>query len=334
MRCDTPNIKNMKRSEKIISQQFDFQESHLFGENEFGWLFDVSDNRPNAALWFEENREIIETRLNEKGVVLIRGTSFEGVADFDGFISVVGEKLSYEYRTTPRSELKDKVYTSTNHPASELIPLHNENSYSVSFPNKVIFGCQVASDTGGATTLADSNAVYNMLPDEIVEKFRRHGVKYVRNMGLGFDLHWQEVFQTDDKACVEQLCEKMGVAFNWDGDVLRTEQTLPATKVHPTSQLNIWFNQAHLFHHSSISEDIANELIYAFGEEGLPRNAYYGDGSILNVEALQKINQSYEQCLRSFPWEKGDLLIVDNLRVAHGRQSFTGDRTIFTGMTL
>nr|WP_275442643.1 TauD/TfdA family dioxygenase [Pseudoalteromonas sp. OOF1S-7] len=329
-----PKLKEQKRTKKLIVPQTPFTESHLFGADEFGWLIDVSKSKPNAASWLAQNKALINTRLNEKGAVLIRGTAFDGIPDFDDFICEVGEKLSYEYRSTPRSELKGRVYTSTNYPASEWIPLHNENAYSAVYPNKVIFGCQQAPETGGSTTLADSNRIFELLPEQVREKFQRFGVKYVRNMGMGFDLHWHEVFQTQDKDKVAQICSAMGINFTWNGEMLRTEQTLPAAKIHPVSKLNIWFNQAHLFHYSSIPQDIAEELISAFGEEALPRNAYYGDGSPLEVDVLDTINQTYEQCLKAFPWQKGDLLVVDNLRVAHGRQPFTGERTILTGMTL
>lgn len=309
-----------------------FQEGVLFAQDEFGWLIDTSSTRPNAIEWLEQNRILVEKRLSDKGVVLLRGTDFNTIGDFDAFISALGETLSYKYRSTPRSEIQGKVYTSTNYPAAETIPLHNENAFSTHYPSKVIFGCHVAPETGGATTLADSHQVYNLIPDEVKEKFARLGVKYVRNMGVGFDLHWHEVFQTEEKKLVEQMCIERGLSFSWQGDILRTEQTLPAIKQVPGSELNTWFNQAHLFHYSSIPKDIYTWLLGMFGEEGLPRNAYYGDGSPLETEVLTVINQVYHQCLRSFPWQQRDLLIVDNIRVAHGRAPFTGDRLILTGM--
>jgi alpha-ketoglutarate-dependent taurine dioxygenase len=315
-----------------VEQTTDFQEGALFAQDEFGWLIDTSNSRPNTIEWLEQNRTLLDKRLNEKGVVLLRGTNFNTIADFDAFISALGEKLSYKYRSTPRSELQGKVFTSTNYPATETIPLHNENAFSTRYPSKIIFGCHVAPETGGATTLADSYLVYNLIPVEIKEKFVRLGVKYVRNMGVGFDLHWHEVFQTEDKNFVQQMCTELGLSFSWQGGILRTEQTLPAIKQVPGSELNVWFNQAHLFHYSSIPNDISTWLLGMFGEEGLPRNAYYGDGSPIEIEVLTVISQIYEQCLRSFSWEQRDLLIIDNIRVAHGRAPFTGDRVILTGM--
>lgn len=315
-----------------VEQTTDFQEGALFAQDEFGWLIDTSNSRPNTIEWLEQNRTLLDKRLNEKGVILLRGTNFNTIADFDAFISALGEKLSYKYRSTPRSELQGKVYTSTNYPATETIPLHNENAFSTRYPSKIIFGCHVAPETGGATTLADSHLVYNLIPVEIKEKFVRLGVKYVRNMGGGFDLHWHEVFQTEDKNLVQQMCIELGLSFSWQGGILRTEQTLPAINQVPGSELNTWFNQAHLFHYSSIPKDISTWLLEMFGEEGLPRNAYYGDGSPLEIEVLTVINQVYDKCLRSFSWQQRDLLIVDNIRVAHGRAPFTGDRVILTGM--
>src|SRR6185295_11544764 len=107
---------------------------------------------------------------------------------------------------------------------------------------------------GGETPIADSRKVYARIDPAIRERFiAKGGVKYVRNYGTGIDLPWQEVFQTDDKAQAEHYCQKAGITFEWRGpDWLRTSQVCQAVATHPKTGDVVWFNQAHLFHVSSL----------------------------------------------------------------------------------
>jgi alpha-ketoglutarate-dependent taurine dioxygenase len=68
------------------------------------------------------------------------------------------------------------------------------------------------------------------------------------------------------------------------------------------------------------------------GEDNLPRNTYYGDGSPIEPEALQLIRDLYEQNKIVFKWQKNDLMLLDNMLYTHGRTPFTGDRKVLVGM--
>jgi alpha-ketoglutarate-dependent taurine dioxygenase len=105
-----------------------------------------------------------------------------------------------------------------------------------------------------------------------------------------------------------------------------------AIATHPQTGEAVWFNQAHLFHVTSLDEASRALLLQHFGESGLPRNAYYGDGSAIEPEALDEIREAYERETVVFPWQTGDLLLVDNMRTAHGRQPFEGTRQVLAGM--
>jgi len=102
--------------------------------------------------------------------------------------------------------------------------------------------------------------------------------------------------------------------------------------VHPRTGENLWFNQAHLFHVSSLGKEIAETLISSLGEENLPRNTYYGDGSPIEPEVLDCIRAAYEQIKIKFPWQKNDLLLLDNMLFTHGREPYTGTRKVLVGM--
>jgi hypothetical protein len=297
-------------------------------------LLNVQASATNATIWADEHKEDVQSLLKANGALLIRGLNVPGSSQFGKILSTLfgGELVEYVYRSTPRTELRGNVYTATEYPASEIIPQHNENSYSRHWPNRIGFLCMLPSETGGETPIGDSRVIYNMLPSSVREKFEAKGVMYVRNYS-DLDLPWSVVFQTDDRKLVEAYCEENELTYEWrDNGVLRTTQINPATAVHPVTGEKIWFNQAHLFHVSNLGEEIADTLTTSLGEENLPRNAYYGDGSAIEPDVLQTIRTAYEQSKIKFKWEKNDLLLLDNMLFTHGRESFTGPRKVLTGM--
>ncbi len=298
-------------------------------------LLEVDTEGYKLLEWCEAYKDQIEALLLTHGALLLRGLKFPSSKQFGQVLTTLfGEELiGYEYRSTPRTELRDNVYTATEYHPSETIPQHNESSYSNKWAMRAGFLCMLPSETGGATPLADSREVYRQIPAEIRRKFEEKQVLYVRNYG-DIDLPWTEVFQTTDRSVVEQYCRDNDLRWIWkeNGD-LRTEQINPAVAVHPTTGETVWFNQAHLFHVSSLAPEVRDSLLSVCGEDDLPRNAYYGDGSALEDEALELIRNVYRSQTFHFEWRKNDLLLIDNMLFTHGRQPFTGDRKILVGMT-
>ena len=109
-------------------------------------------------------------------------------------------------------------------------------------------------------------------------------------------------------------------------------QILAAVQRHPQTGEPLWFNQAHLFHHSALPEQVQRDLLAEMTPREFPRNVFYGDGSAIEVEALTAIRATLDAHTRAFPWQPGDVLVLDNMRCAHGRNPFQGDRKIVVGM--
>ena len=68
------------------------------------------------------------------------------------------------------------------------------------------------------------------------------------------------------------------------------------------------------------------------GEEWLPRNVYYGDGSELETSLLDEVRGVLEQEKQLFPWQSGDVLMLDNMLAAHARTPFSGPRKVVVAM--
>jgi alpha-ketoglutarate-dependent taurine dioxygenase len=285
--------------------------------------------------WARENRPWIDERLRRHGALLLSGFDLPDVEAFERFVAAASDRpMDYEDRTSPRSHVRGRVYTSTDHPPDQPILLHNENSYSFSWPMKIFFYCVTPAAEGGATPIADCRRVAAALEPALVERFRRRRVMYVRNFGDGFGLPWSEVFRTDDPAEVEAFCRRNAIEWEWkQGGRLRTRQVRPAVVDHPVTGETVWFNQALLFHPAGLAPEVRAQLLAEFGEEGLPSHARYGDGTPIESAALAAIAAAYERATVARPWRRGELLMLDNMLVAHGREPYAGPRKVVVGMS-
>lgn len=285
----------------------------------------------------QNSRNEIEQQLLKFGGILLRGFNIRSVSEFNKLANVISPRLlDYINRSTPRSKLGGKIYTATEYPAERRIPFHNENSYTLSWPNKILFFSAIAATLGGETPIADGRRVFDKINQEIIEKFNNKKILYVRNYMPGIDLSWQETFQTDDRNEVEKYCKENSIAYEWPNNgrkiELITKQVCQATLKHPLTGENVWFNQAHLFHISSLEESDRNTLTEILGENTFPRNAYYGDGSEIDISYLNQIREAYETERIEFKWQKGDVMVLDNRIMAHSRNPFSGDRKVVVAM--
>ena len=284
--------------------------------------------------WAAANKSFVESYLLRNGAILFRDFGLSSEAEFERLIGKVsGPLLDYSYRSTPRHVVSGRIYSSTEYPAHQSIPLHNENSYTRNWPMKLSFFAMQVAENGGETPIADGRRVYQSIAPEIRECFLRQGLMYVRNYGTGLDLSWQEVFQTSSKSMVEDYCRKSQMEFEWIGEnQLRTRQKAQVVATHPRTGEIVWFNQAHLFHVSRLSAEVRDWLLAAYGEQNLPRNVYFADGSAIDPAMLDEIMQVYDDLAVVFPWCAGDVLMLDNVLTAHGRKPFVGKRKVVVGI--
>ncbi|HEY0739280.1 MAG TPA: TauD/TfdA family dioxygenase [Herpetosiphonaceae bacterium] len=292
-------------------------------------------DRLSLVDWATNNRELLETMLLKHRALLFRDFNFSSVAEFEQFVKASsGELLEYRERSSPRSPVSGNVYTSTDYPADQTIFLHNEGTYWLTWPLKIFFCCVTAAEQGGETPIADCRNIFNRIDPKIRERFIEKQVMYVRNYGDGFGLSWQNAFQTTDQADVDAYCRKNVIETEWKpGNRLRTRQIRPAVRQHPTTGEMIWFNHATFFHVSTLAPEIAKALMAEFGEQDLPNNTYYGDGSPIEPSVLDELREIYRQETIAFPWQEGDVLMLDNMSVAHGRAPFVGQRKVVVGMS-
>ena len=284
--------------------------------------------------WAKNNRSIIEASLYKHGAILFRGFNMGGMKEYEQFVKAVSdEMLDYRERSSPRTQVGDRIYTSTDYPPNQSIFLHNENSYAHLWPLKIFFFCVNPGRRDGQTPIADTRKVLERIDHQIVARFRERKVLYLRNFGSGLGLSWRTVFQSKDKSAVEEYCRNAGYEVRWrEGDRLTIRRIGQAVATHPKTGEQVWFNHAAFFHVSTLGQNLREALLAEFQEEELPNNTYYGDGSPIEPSVLDEIRQAYRQEAIMFDWQQNDLLMLDNMLMAHGRAPFVGPRTILVAM--
>jgi alpha-ketoglutarate-dependent taurine dioxygenase len=334
MKADKLPLASALRRPRLISLDAELvRTGPLAGGGTFPVLVEPAAPGVDLAAWAGSNRGWIAEQLDRVGALLFRG--FE-IATPDAFertvVAACGSLLPYHERSSPRRHVQGHVYTSTEHPAHQPIFFHNENSYQHRFPGRLAFGCLEPADRGGETPISHCGRALRRIPAEVRARFLARGWMCVRNYRTGLGLSWQEVFQTASAAEVEAHCRQEGLSCVWRGDRLSTRAVRPAIAAHARTRQLSWFNHAAFFHLSTLEPDVREGLLRQVPEEELPAQTYYGDGRAIEPEALEAIRGAYAAEAVALPWQRGDLLLIDNILVAHGRTPFAGRRTVLVAM--
>ena len=288
----------------------------------------------NLCGWLRKSGDFVQANLSRYGALLFRGFDLGTQEDFANVLEATSLNLmNYMESATPRIALGNGIYTSTEYPADQTIALHNELSTSHCFPMRVLFYCIQPAEEGGETPIADVRRVFNRIPAKIREWFIEKGWMLIRNYGNGCGPSWQQSFHTDEKSLVEEYCRSADTEFEWKGgDRLRTRQVRPAVLRSRETREMAWFNHVAFWHVSGLDPQVREAMTAIFKEEELPYNTYYGDGSRIDDAVAEELRAAYRAETIAFRWQKGDLLMLNNIFVAHGRNPFKGARRVLVAM--
>jgi alpha-ketoglutarate-dependent taurine dioxygenase len=288
----------------------------------------------DAPNWSAEHRGALRALMTEHGSVLIRGLGLGNAAQAGGVFQRLATSLMPEKEAfASRHTYADGVYSSSAWPPNQPMCMHHELSYTLEFPGLMMFACLVAPDGGGATGVADSTAVLRALPAELTGRFEREGWLLTRNYNEDIGASVEEAFGTDDRGAVESYCRANAIGFEWQSDGgLRTRQRRSAVVRHPLTGQRCWFNQIAFLNERTMDPEVREYLVDVFGADGLPFNTFFGHGDPVGEDVVQLINEVYEASTAREPWQAGDLLLVDNVRTAHSREPFGGQREVLVAM--
>ena len=290
---------------------------------------------PDDALgWVRAHRDLLRATTLEHGALLVRGLGLRDPSMIGAAFRTLAPDLMTEREGfAARTTYADGVYSTTAWPPSQPMCLHHELSYAFATPGLLLFACLLAPEDGGATPVADGTAVLEALPRELVERFEREGWLLTRAYGDGIGATVESAFGTADRAEVERYCRANAIELEWQPDGgLHTRQRRRAIVRHPVTGRRSWFNQVAFLSAWTMDPEVREFLVELHGPDGLPFDTRYGDGEPIGADVIAVINDAYDRHTVREPWQAGDLLLVDNVRTAHGRDPFTGSREVLAAL--
>lgn len=292
-----------------------------------------ADAPANAEHWAAEHRSAVRSLVAEHGALLVRGLTLRDAAETEAVFRRLGSLMTETEAFAPRQSYAQGVYSASKWPPNQQMCMHHELSYALEPPGLMLFACLVPATDGGATPLADSPTVLKALPADLVERFERLGWLLIRNYNDDIGASVADAFGSDDRSTVESYCRAHAIEFEWKGDgALRTWQRRGAVVRHPLTAQRCWFNQIAFLNEWTIDPEVREYLVDTYGVDGLPFNTRFGNGDAIGADVVQSINEAYEASTAREPWQAGDLMLVDNLRTAHGREPFAGQREVLVAM--
>lgn len=321
-------------------------------------------SKTDLISWIKANKETFTEQYYQSGAVLFRGFDIDTPVDFENLALTVEPKLVNDYYgTSPRNIVKDTnyIYTASELPGFYPIMQHCEMSYVKKPPINLFFYCHVQPGYGGETPICNFRKVYRQLDSNIRAKLEQKGLMTVRNYsGLDvkksrfnlFELKkWNEIFQTTDRAEVERQCKEQEIEFEWQGNGnLRLLHHTAATIKHPVTDETVWYNHIQVFHPSAAVMEyeyiharqkriktlfwklLTSMMVKTKKTTTAPidqsMNVLFGDGKEIPDNYVQHIEDVIWKNLVIIPWQKGDVIAVDNFSTSHGRLPYEGSREI------
>jgi alpha-ketoglutarate-dependent taurine dioxygenase len=290
--------------------------------------------------WADSNREELDRLILAYGGILLRRFPVTSAAQFNDFISVFPNyQPGYVGGGSPRNAIEGKILESTRYDENLKIPLHSEMAYLKSYPARIAFFCRRASPVGGETIIGSMRTFMQHLPTALREKLEKHQIHIVRNFAPAGTtptivddsdkVCWNDAFYTDDRMKVEDHCKRLSAKPIWnnDGSLTIINVMTPFTD-HPLTGERFYRSHIHSggrVRQASVDADVGTKA-------RRPSGYSLDGGETLGSDEIAIIKSLFDRIERSFPWNHGDVMILDNLQVAHGRNPFSGPREVMVAL--
>ncbi len=281
-----------------------------------------------------ENKQELDIELRKTGVILFRGFAVPAVEDFDAAVVAYGEP-SFPYAQSlsnaVRINLTPRVFTANEAPPETSIFLHHEMAQTPIYPSKLFFYCHIAADEGGATPVCRSDILLEKLTvaaPKLVDDFAMKGVRYTHSMpasddiGSGQGRSWVSTLGVENQSDAEARLRDLGYDWQWlEEENLRvTSPRLDAVHMLPDGR-RTFFNQL-----------IAAYRGWADKRNNPSKSISFGDGSPVDPAQMQVAIDLADKLSYDLEWQAGDVALIDNFLVMHGRRSFKGTRKVYASL--
>ena len=279
---------------------------------------------------FSEEWLAIQSEIRKDGVVYLPdfGTQFgiKSPQDLSQVLTSCPVKWSaYLFGQSRRTKLAGEVYTASEYNSKRSFPAHHELSYTPHPPKWIVFYAHRGVETG-SMRLLDGRLVYESMQQSLWSDLLDQEILYRKCMPserrIGFGKTWQEHFEDSDRDRVSTLLDSQRVSYQWlvNGD-LSIQYRTSFTRQHTVG--HVWYAQPRLWHLPFRGLDWFERSIHP---NYWPTAVQLGSGDRFPVELLNWLEEQEQDCARRIQIDAGGLVIVDNHRVAHGREPYVGQR--------
>lgn len=291
-------------------------------------------------------REVLKQQVTENGAIWFKG--FDLMRTQEGFTRFY-ELLQLDPCQDPLASVgaravvnkKSAMYEAVNKPsrAKFFVGMHNEST-NMRTNRLGAFVCFKRAETGGEFLLLDGRKMLAEIPAPVLQRLYERGVRFSNAELPFFDfLRSTGPLRTVLQPALQAIAQvgvgakiDMDLELRWDEndeDGLRLLAFSPKQSPinrHPATGEPAWFCNVHS-HSRYLRDKRDGKLPETSGSSKLNRtNMYYGDLSEIAEEDLRAIDEATMKNLAYVPMEEGDVVLVDNYQVMHGRDVFSGER--------
>ncbi|SCL25421.1 Taurine dioxygenase, alpha-ketoglutarate-dependent [Micromonospora nigra] len=281
-------------------------------------------------------REVVDELLPRYGGVRLTGLPLADRAAFEQLVTGMGyDRLAYHGGIAVRRVDSEVALAASEEDHRITLSPHNEMAYLATYPRRAIFFCESPATVGGEVPVNDIRETLTLIPEQVRELFQEKGIRYHRNLprqSSAGEMGWVDTFGTDDRQAVEGHLAASNYDFWWgEGDRLHYNYRRAAFATHPETGETLWFNQVTELHssywrsHPGFPSDLS--------DDDYPATTTFGDGTPLTGEQVAFLRGTLWRTTRAVRMRAGDVLVLDNQVVQHGRFAYEGPRRHFVSLT-
>jgi alpha-ketoglutarate-dependent taurine dioxygenase len=292
----------------------------------------------DLAAFLKASKAAVDAALDNAGTLLFRGFDVPDPLAFDAAIEAYGEPgFTYEdsLSNAVRTNVTPRVFTANEAPPSTEIFLHHEMAQTPLYPSKLFFYCEIAEMTGGATPLCRSDWVLERLAEQspdFVARLEAEGVRYTNVMpgsddaGSGQGRSWRSTLSVETEQEAEARLAELGYSWVWleegldDGSLRVTTAALPAVRTLADGRKTFFNQLIAAFRGWSDSRNDPNKAIT------------FGSGDPITAEDMAPAIALADELTADCAWQPGDVALIDNFTVMHGRRPFEGKRRVLASL--
>lgn len=262
-----------------------------------------------------------EQTLKYDGWVLLRGFD-NNINIFSGLVTHFCSKLTFD----PAREYSDKS-TQKVDAGTAAIGLHIENGNTPFPPDLVGFYSKKSANNGSQTTVCDGSAVFQALSDELKQKFSQTltvSRTLPEQLWKSYVVNEHPAINNIDEVDASHIDEILAIVPNHRGRINEDGSLYYQLDILPL-----------------ISSKLSNQTAFAnailgpsFNYE--PPHYQFADGSQISDVLKLELENLAEEFTLEIPWQNGDIALIDNKRIMHGRRAITdqANRELYIGMGL